>query len=767
MRHRQVHQGIRSSAAGAACLVLILAANALLMPATALARQPREPTRATASSGTATLGWQSLTNLPPFNPGAMFLLTDGTVMVQDLGASSGGSPNWWRLTPDSTGSYIDGTWSQLASLPSSYPPHAYAAAVLPDGRLAIEGGEQLNRIPTGSNLGAIYDPTANAWTMVSPPNGGTGSWAYISDAPSVVLADGRWLLGDSGSWTTDDAILNATNLTWTTTGGAGKVIGNAEAGFTLLPNGKVLSVDALPPACTTRAAEMFDPATLAWSSAGMTPTPLVVCDPTGGEIGPQIMMYNGKVFVEGWTSATALYDATTGAWTSGPNFPIVAGQQYEGEDSGSALLPDGNVLVALNPALPDVCQPPTHFFLFDGTSFTQVPDNAFSSIPNGCNTYMLLLPTGQVLMGGEPLQIFTDPGAPNPADAPVLTNVYPGRLAAGVTYEISGLQLNGLSEGDAFGDDYQASTDYPLVQITNDGTGDVAYGRTSGMTNRSIAPGAPSCTDFTLPNGIETGASELRVIANGIASVPYPVTVGAGGSPTNLCPRYTLSLTTAGNGSGTVTSAVPGIACGPTCSDTYLNGTMVTLTPAPATGSAFAGWDGGGCSGTGTCVVTMTSGTAITATFSLIPETVDVHRKGDGAGTVTSSPAGIACGTTCSRAYTYGSSVTLTPSAASGSAFAGWSGDCTGKATCVIAMTATHSVTASFVKDCVVPKLKGKSLKAARRGLKAHDCGVGRIRRSFSTKVKKGRVVSQRPKPHRLLRHGAKVNLTISKGNRP
>lgn len=743
--------------------MLILAAAALFMPAAALARQPREPAGAVANPATPTLGWQSLVNPPSFDPGAMFLLTDGTVMVQDLGASAGGSPNWWRLTPDSMGSYVDGTWSQVASLPSSYPPHAYAAAVLPDGRLAIEGGEQLNRVPTGSNLGAIYDPIANAWTMVSPPNGGTGSWAYISDAPSVVLADGRWFLGDSGSWTTDDAILNATNLTWTTTGGAGKVIGNAEAGFTLLPNGKVLSVDALPPACTTRAAEMFNPATLAWSSAGMTSTPLVVCDPTGGEIGPQIMMYNGKVFVEGWTSATALYDATTGAWSSGPNFPIVAGQQYEGEDSGSALLPDGNVLVALNPALPDVCQPPTHFFLFDGTSFSQVPDSATSSIPNGCNTYMLLLPTGQVLynagLGAAGIQIFTDPGAPNPADAPALTDVYPGRLAAGVTYELSGVQLNGLSEGAAFGDDYQSSTDYPLVQITNDGTGDVAYGRTSGMTNRSIAPGASSCTDFTLPNGIETGASELRVIANGIASVPYPVIVGAGGSPTNLCPRYTLSLTTAGNGSGTASSSPAG--------NTYLNGTIVSLSAAPATGSSFAGWSGGGCSGTGTCLITVNGDTSVTATFSVIPEALDVHRKGDGAGTVTSSPAGIACGTTCSRAYDYGSSVTLMASAAAASAFAGWSGDCTGKATCAIAMTAAHSVTATFVKDCVVPKLKGKGLKAAKRALRAHDCGVGRITRAFSTKVKKGRVISQRPKPHRLLKHGAKVKLTISKGNHP
>lgn len=747
MRYRHDHHQGRSSA-----IVAVLGAAAVLvLPSSALALRNVEPT--------ATLGWQALTNAPSFDPGAMFLLTDGTVMVQDLGASAGGSPNWWRLTPDSTGSYVDGTWSRLASLPAGYPPHAYAAAVLPDGLLAIEGGEQLDRVPTGSNLGAVYDPTANAWTMVSPPNNGTGSWAYISDAPSVVLADGRWLLGDSGSNTTDDAIFDPSTLTWTATGAPGRVIGNAEAGFTLLPNGKVLSVDVPPPACTTQSAEILDPATLEWSSAGSTPAPLVNCGDLS-EIGPQLLTYSGKVFVEGATSASALYDATTGAWSSGPNFPVIGGLQYNAQDSGAALLPDGNVLVALDSGF--VFQPPTHFFLFNGTSFTQVPDNATSSIPNGGNTYMLLLPTGQVLynagLGAAGIQIFTDPGAPNPADAATLTGVYPGRLAAGVTYELSGLQLNGLSEGAAFGDDYQSSTDYPLVQITNDGSGDVAYARTSGMTNRSIAPGAASCTDFTLPNGIETGASELRVVANGIASVPYPVIVGAGGSPTNLCPSYTMSLSTAGTGSGTVSSSPAG--------STYLNGTIVSLSAAPATGSTFAGWSGGGCSGTTNCLVTMDSDTSVTATFNVTPETLDVYRKGDGAGVVTSAPAGISCGTSCEHPYDYGSSITLTAGAAPGSAFTGWTGDCISKTSCVVAMTAAHSVTASFVKDCLVPKLKGKSLKKAKRALKAHDCSVGKIRRAFSPKVKKGRVISQRPKPHKLLRHGAKVNFTVSKGKR-
>jgi PASTA domain-containing protein/List-Bact-rpt repeat protein len=715
-----------------------------------------------AASPAAIPSWRELTNPPPFNPGAMFLLTDGTVMVQDLGPTAVGTTSWWRLTPDN-GSYVNGTWSQVASLPDGYAPHAYAAAVLPDGRLAIEGGEQISGASVWSNLGAIYNPIANTWTMVSPPNGGTGDWTRIGDAPSVVLADGRWLLGSLG---TDDAIFDPTNLTWTTTGGVGRIDDNDEAGFTLLPSGKVLSVDVIPPACTTKTTEIFDPATLVWSSAGTTPAPLTACGDLS-ELGPQLMTYTGKFFVTGATSATAFYDPTSGTWSSGPNLPIVDGLQLSAQDSGAALLPDGMVLVALNSGTFD---PPTDFFLFDGSSFTAVAGNTTSSFRNNGNTYMLLLPTGQVLydtgLGSTSMEVFSEGGSPSPADAPAVASV-PTALAAGQTYTLAGTQLNGLSDGAVFGDDYQDSTDFPLVTITNDGTGAVAYARTSGLTNRSIAPGASSCTDFTLPLGIETGTSELRVVANGIASAPVQVTVGAGSSTTDSCPSYVLLLAKAGPGSGTVTSSAAGIDCGATCSHGYPNGTIVTLTASAAAHATFAGWSGGGCSGTGPCVVTMNGKTSVTATFGLVPETLTVSTGGAGDGTVISSPAGIDCGAVCDHAFDYGTPVMLTASPAAGSSFDGWAGDCTGRASCVVAMTGAHVVEASFVKDCVVPQVKGKSLKAANRTIKGHDCSVGRIKRAFSQKVKKGRVISQKPKPHKLLQHGARVDLVVSRGKKP
>ena len=79
---------------------------------------------------------------------------------------------------------------------------------------------------------------------------------------------------------------------------------------------------------------------------------------------------------------------------------------------------------------------------------------------------------------------------------------------------------------------------------------------------------------------------------------------------------YLLTVTKAGNGAGTVTSNPAGINCGSTCSASYASGTKVTLTATPAAGSTFTGWSGGGCSGTGTCTVTMDAAKSVVATFT-------------------------------------------------------------------------------------------------------------------------------------------------------
>ena len=103
----------------------------------------------------------------------------------------------------------------------------------------------------------------------------------------------------------------------------------------------------------------------------------------------------------------------------------------------------------------------------------------------------------------------------------------------------------------------------------------------------------------------------------------------AGAPPTT----HTLSVTNTGSGSGTVTSSPAGISCGADCSQSYNEGTSVSLTATPAPGSSFGGWSGA-CSGTGPCTVTMSTSRSVTAAFALIPDATPPQT------TITGGPSG-------------------------------------------------------------------------------------------------------------------------------
>jgi hypothetical protein len=192
------------------------------------------------------------------------------------------------------------------------------------------------------------------------------------------------------------------------------------------------------------------------------------------------------------------------------------------------------------------------------------------------------------------------------------------------------------------------------------------------------------------------------VNSQGITSVAYdhfecgePASSDAFEIGEDFSPELTVKLE--GNGSGTVTSSPAGINCGSDCSESYDMGTGVTLTAEPRGDAAFAGWSGA-CTGTApTCTLQMDGSRAVTATFTNKP-VLTVTKSGSGQGTVTSTPAGIDCGTDCNQPYDRGTNVTLTADPNQNSTFGGWSGACGGSGlTCNVAMTDSKSVTATFL----------------------------------------------------------------------
>ena len=233
--------------------------------------------------------------------------------------------------------------------------------------------------------------------------------------------------------------------------------------------------------------------------------------------------------------------------------------------------------------------------------------------------------------------------------------------------------------------------------------------------------GMGSGTVTSNPAGIDCGSTCSTFFANNavvtltaVATAPstFGGWIGAGCSGTGTCTvtmssdrsviatfnspgTQTLTVSKDGTGGGTLTSDPLGIDCGSTCSASFSIHTGVTLTATPGTGSNFAGWSGA-CSGTGTCAVTMDADNAVAATFMLNTYLLSVSRSGTGSGMVTSLPAGIDCGLTCSYAFNYDTAVTLTAVASEGSFFTGWSGDCSGTGTCTVTTDAERSVTANF-----------------------------------------------------------------------
>jgi hypothetical protein len=476
--------------------------------------------------GSATAqSWTPVNNVPNIGAGAMSLLTDGRVLIHDESGNTGTWGNWWTLTPDSTGSYAHGTWAQVATMPTGYGPLYFASAVLPDGRYIVEGGEYNLGNDAWTNKGAIYDPVANTWTSVTPPSG----WGQIGDASSTVLSNGTWMLGSCCDQPPGTALLNASNLTWTSTG-TGKFDVYDEEGVTLLPGGKVLDVDAYVFKYQANGMnwETYDPTTGAWTSQGNTPEQYwdSAADCGGSshasyELGPAVLMPNGTVFQTGANSCgaghTGVYNVSSNSWTAGPDFPGT----MDMADAPAALETNGNVMMF---ASPGIFGTGGQFFEWNGSTLATLPNPPNGPSDSSYYGHLLMLPTGQIMFTdfSNDVELFNSAGTTYSGWQPSLL-LGTAVLTPGQTYTIHGFKFNGASQNNAYGDDFQDATNYPLVRFTNVASGTVVYARTHGVNAMPVGYNGPSYTQVDVPATLQSGATSMQVVVNGIASQNYTI----------------------------------------------------------------------------------------------------------------------------------------------------------------------------------------------------------------------------------------------------
>jgi hypothetical protein len=477
------------------------------------------------------MSWSTVNNVPA-SIDTMLLLTDGSVMAHVLASAS-----WYRLIPDKAGSYANGTWKQTASMLSdsnltatmngpTYGPVFFGSAVLQDGTLIVYGGEY--NVQYSSNSSAVdalevqlYDPTTDSWTILPNPPG----WTNIGDPASAVLADGRLLFGNPNNAAM--ALFDPQTQTYFFT--AAKNDNSSEETFTLLPTGDVLAVQ-----CSNGTnAEIYTPSTDVWLQMGSTGVSLPQpCAGFVSEIGPAILLPNGNVFAIGASGNTAIYTpgaaGVAGTWSNGPTLVDSSNNTLFPMDAPAVLLTNGEVLLTASPSPACSYPGPTTFFLYDSSTnkatITPGPSNGGAACFEG---RFLLLPSGEALYSNQSstVSILASVGGTQASWAPTIISC-PNSLILGHTYQIFGTQFNGLSQACSYGDDAQMATNYPIVRL-QDSSNNIFYLRTANHSTMAVATGAATVSTFvSVPTDIPTGQYNLFVVANGIPSAPFAVSVG-------------------------------------------------------------------------------------------------------------------------------------------------------------------------------------------------------------------------------------------------
>jgi hypothetical protein len=491
--------------------------------------------------------WTPLVNQAPDYAGTMMLLTDGRVMVQGYDPGD----NWMTLTPDASGSYINGTWSSIASM--STTRLYFASNVLPTGKVFVLGGEYSdpNYDANWTNTGEIYDPVANAWSSITPFPDPSG---HFGDDPSMLLSNGTDILTGGGAYEGGITyIYHSSTDTWS--GPISKVYNSSveplidssdEETWVKLPNGDVLTYDLFastpffdPSINYTNPggsyAEIFNPNTQTWSSISPSDgtangvIPQLSSVALGFELGPMLLLQDGRVLTLGATGHTALYNPSTNTWSAGPDIIDNNNMLFGADDVPAAELPNGHVIfVADNVGeTGGPFNPPTEAFDFNPTNntITQIPTPDPNLANNGAYpSRMLVLPNGQVLFDDSDTQLWVYTPITKAASKyqPVVNDVSFSNGA----FTLTGRQLNGPSSGSSYGDDVESDENYPIVRLTKFGTGEVYYARTYNWSNTGVATGStPETVNFTLPAGMQPGRYSLVESGAGVSSSAFDITI--------------------------------------------------------------------------------------------------------------------------------------------------------------------------------------------------------------------------------------------------
>ncbi len=523
-------------------------------------------TRAAAGS------WTPVTALAPDNIDTMLLLSDGTVMAASGSPLSGqaGGNAWYRLTPDTNGSYANGKWSTLS--PMHDTRLYYASQVLQDGRVFIAGAEY----GSGGGTAEVYDPVNNTWTETAQP---TLPQTFL-DNESRMLPNGNVLVSPVIPTPSGTCIIyNPTLNIWTSGGTLVRGGSLDEASWIKLPDDSILTLDT--PGTGTNS-ERFIPSLNQWVDDATLP--VSPWDLTKFEMGAGLLLPDGRGFYLGSSGHTVFYQpsgsSSPGSFTAGPDIPNSQGTA----DAPAAMMATGRILCAFGPngtvGGATNYPGPTTYYEFDPVSGIYTAEPTPTGFPDLNPPYpdrMLDLPDGSVLFSSTSQQvyIYRPIGAPVASGKPTIISL---TANGDGSFHLVGTLLNGISQGAAYGDDAQMDSNYPIIRLT-DAFGRVFYVRTFNWSSTGVMTGSTAeSTDFRVPLGVPPGQYTLTVIANGISSDAIGFTAsglayvsntisdgnGNGMIDPNECNSMEIVITNASSGPatgiiGTLSSTTPGV----------------------------------------------------------------------------------------------------------------------------------------------------------------------------------------------------------------